>query len=217
MTNPFGAVLVSVLAVSAFAGCEQSVDDGATTQQSEARRVNIRTATLRTAAGATVARVLFTSFGSARALATITINEPGLRAGFHGMHIHANNDPANGDGCIADPAQPATTHFVSADGHWNPTAATHGAHAGDMPSPLVLADGTALLSFSNDIDLAASDLAGRAVILHDGLDNFGNIPVVTDPAAPGFANAYTPNSPAATTLTANTGNAGTRHACGLIQ
>ena len=34
---------------------------------------------------------------------------------FHGFHIHANNDPANGDGCVADPEGP-NTWFVSADG-----------------------------------------------------------------------------------------------------
>jgi superoxide dismutase, Cu-Zn family len=211
------AFLAGVFAVAGLVGCEASTDDGTATQQSSARRVTVRSATLRNAAGATVARVLFTSAGGTRALVTISINEPGLRDGFHGMHIHANNDPANGDGCIADPAQPVATHFVSADGHWNPTAVTHGEHAGDMPSPLVLADGSALLSFTNDLDLNAPDFVGRAVILHDGVDNFGNIPVVTDPAAPGFANGYTPNSPAAVTLTANTGNAGTRHGCGLIQ
>ena len=36
---------------------------------------------------------------------------------FHGFHIHANNDPANGQGCVADPAAAKSTWFVSADGH----------------------------------------------------------------------------------------------------
>jgi Cu-Zn family superoxide dismutase len=139
-----------------------------------------------------------------------TVNYPGIRAGFHGFHIHANDNPANGDGCIADPAQPANTHFVSADGHWNPTGATHGGHAGDMPSPLVLDNGTAFLGFTNQID-SLSDVVGRAVILHDGADNFGNIPL-------GAAlNQYTANAQDAITLTGNTGNAGNRIACGLIR
>ncbi len=56
-----------------------------------------------------------------------------------------------------------------------------------------------------------SDIVGRAVILHEGLDNHGNIPVGT------AANQYTPNSPDATTLTHNTGNAVSRIACGLIR
>src|SRR6185503_9289387 len=89
------AFLSTVFALSGAAGCAQTVDDGATAEQSQAR-VNIRSATLKNAAGATVARVLFTSVGGTRALVTISINEPGLRSGFHGMHIDANNDAANG-------------------------------------------------------------------------------------------------------------------------
>src|SRR3712207_3754678 len=36
---------------------------------------------------------------------------------FHGFHVHANNNPANGRGCVANPGQPSLTWFVSADGH----------------------------------------------------------------------------------------------------
>ena len=79
-----------------------------------------------------------------------------------------------------------------------------------MPSPLVLDDGSALLSFTNRID-PLSDAVGRAIILHEGLDNFGNIPVGTGPTQ------YTANSPDAITLTQNTGNAGNRIGCGVIQ
>jgi Cu-Zn family superoxide dismutase len=157
-----------------------------------------------------VSRVVFIPIGHGRVLVNITARFPGIRPGFHGYHIHANDNPANGDGCVADPAQPASTHFVSADGHWNPTGATHGEHAGDMPNVMVLDDGSAALSFINEID-PLSDIVGRAVILHEGVDNHGNIPVGT------AANQYTPNSPDATTLTQNTGNAGNRIGCGLIR
>jgi Cu-Zn family superoxide dismutase len=215
------AVLSFVLSLPLLVGCEQPAPDSSEVSSVEgaSKSALFKSATLKSAAGATVARVVFTKFGhGVRVLVTATINFPGIRAGFHGMHIHANDNAANGVGCVADPAQPANTHFVSADGHWNPTAVTHGAHAGDMPSPLVLADGSALLSFTNDIDLGAADFVGRAIILHEGLDNFGNIPLTPaggDPAA--FPNAYTPNSAAALTLTQNTGNAGNRIGCGLIQ
>ena len=219
MRNFTYGLLSIALTLPALAGCDQqSVEDPATSSQADLGRARVRTATLRNAGGAVVARVLFTGIGATRALVSVSINAPGIAADFHGMHIHANDNPANGEGCIADPAQPANTHFVAVDGHWNPTAATHGDHAGDMPSPLVLADGSAFLSFTNDIDLAASDFAGRAVILHEGKDNFGNIPVTPAGGNPAdFPNAYTPNSAAATTLTQNTGNAGNRIACGIIQ
>jgi Cu-Zn family superoxide dismutase len=129
---------------------------------------------------------------------------------FHGFHVHANADPSNGDGCIADPDAAPSTWFVSADGHLAAQGETHGNHQGDLPSPLVLADGTARLSFTTD-RIEPSLLRGRAVILHDRPDNFGNIPVGT------AANQYQPNSAAATDLTARTGNAGDRMACGLVR
>jgi superoxide dismutase, Cu-Zn family len=208
----FAPALLTVLPIAL--GCEATMPDpSAPAQVAEAELGSAnrpRTATLRNASGDVVARILFASVGGGKALVTATVNFPGLSAGFHGMHIHANDNPANGDGCIADPAQPANTHFVAVDGHWNPTAATHGAHAGDMPSPLVLADGSAVLSFVNQIN-PLSDLVNRAVILHQNADNFGNIPVGA------AANQYTPNSADATTLTANTGNAGNRVGCGIIQ
>lgn len=206
------ALLTMVVVLPLTVGCEAMTPDPSSPETTEAALGGgrIRSATLKSAAGSVVSRVIFTSIGNSRVLVNATVNFPGIRAGFHGYHIHANDNPANGDGCIADPAQAATTHFVSADGHWNPTAATHGAHAGDMPNVMVQADGSAFLSFTNQID-PLSDIVGRAVILHDGVDNHGNVPVGV------AANQYTANAPDATTLTQNTGNAGVRIACGLIQ
>ena len=51
---------------------------------------------------------------------------------------------------------------------------------------------------------SVADLAGRAVMIHAGPDNFGNVPVGT------ALNQYAANGTDATTLTANTGNAGGR-------
>ena len=128
---------------------------------------------------------------------------------FHGFHLHANADPANGQGCQADPDAPPTTWFGSADGHFSETVQDHGQHAGDLPSPLVMADGTARLAFSTDrIDPA--DLRGLAVILHDDPDNFGNVPVGDEPTD------YIEREEALA-LTARTGNAGDRMACGVVR
>jgi Cu-Zn family superoxide dismutase len=206
-------VMGLVMALPLALGCEPMTTDptaAAEGTQQSALHTRIRTAVLRNAAGTVVSRVVFTSIGGGKTLVSATVNFPGIRAGFHGYHIHGNDNPANGDGCVADPAMPANTHFVSADGHWNPTAATHGQHAGDMPNVMVLTDGSGFLSFTNQID-PLSDIVGRAVILHEGIDNHGNIPVGT------AANQYTANSPEAITLTQNTGNAGNRIGCGLIQ
>ena len=53
-------------------------------------------------------------------------------------------------------------------------------------------------------------LRGKAVVLHAGADNFGNVPVGAN------ADQYQPNAVDATNKTANTGNAGDRIACGVI-
>src|SRR5262249_26529468 len=124
-----------------------------------------------------------------------------------GIHIHANDDASNGEGCIADPMQPASTHFVSADGHYNPGGTTHGEHAGDMPALLITHEGNAWASFVTD-RFQSDEVVGRAVILHALSDNYGNVPAGTAP------DQYTPNSDTATDLTARTGNAGARFACG---
>jgi len=128
---------------------------------------------------------------------------------FHGFHIHANADPANGQGCVADPDAPRSTWFVSADGHLAADLQQHGQHQGDLPSPLVLADGTARLSFTTD-RIEPSMLRGRAVVLHADPDNFGNVPTGTGP------NQYVAGSTAAD-LTSRTGNAGDRVACGVVR
>lgn len=123
----------------------------------------------------------------------------GLTPGFHGFHVHAIGS------CIA----PA---FTSAGGHYNPGGATHASHAGDMPSLLVNSDGTGELRFKTDRYSVPDLLAGggTAVIIHGSADNFGNVPLGT------ASNQYTANSTDATTLTANTGNAGARVGCGEI-
>lgn len=207
-----GHSFLGFLIVLPLVGCGFTDPEGVEEvgQVEEADSSSSRTAVLRNARGATVGRVVFSPVGRGNVLVTTTVNFPGITDDFHGIHIHANDNPANGAGCIADPAQPANTHFVSADGHWNPTGGTHGHHAGDMPALLVQEDGSAVSSFLNAID-PLSDIVGRAIILHEGPDNHGNIPVGT------AANQYTANSPEAITLTNNTGNAGNRLACGIIR
>jgi Cu-Zn family superoxide dismutase len=122
-----------------------------------------------------------------------------LGPGFHGFHIHAVGS------CVA----PA---FTSAGSHYNPGGTTHAAHAGDMPSLLVNGDGTGQLRFVTDRFTIADLLGGTgtAVIIHASPDNFANVPLGS------ASSQYTANSADATTLTANTGNAGARVGCGEI-
>ncbi|HEX9259834.1 MAG TPA: superoxide dismutase family protein [Acidimicrobiales bacterium] len=115
---------------------------------------------------------------------------------FHGFHLHGNLD---GAGCVAP-------SFTSVGGHWaDATHATHADHLGDMPSLYVFDENgrskADVWFHTKRIDPAA--LVGRAVIVHAGPDNFANIP--------------TRYAPAPDTATLNTGDAGGRIACGVVQ
>ena len=168
-------------------------------------------ATLRLADGQRVGHVVF--YGDARTITTVSVTVRMPRrapaAGFHGLHVHANDDPANGSGCRAVAAEPPSTWFVSADGHLAEAGQAHGAHLGDLPPLLVTEQGRAYsASITDRLDVA--DVVGRAVVLHAGPDNLGNVPTGTG------ATQYTANSRDALSLTARTGNAGDRLACGVV-
>ena len=112
----------------------------------------------------------------------------GLKPGaVHGFHVHEKGDCSSGDG-------------MSTGGHFNPTGAPHGRaeagphHAGDMDNLVADADGTANV----DVHLAgvtlgggaATDIVGRALIVHAQPDDYSTQP---------------------------TGNSGARIACAVIQ
>ena len=159
-------------------------------------------ATLRNAAGETVGEVIFKGPGTYADRVEVKLNAtaaPNLGS-FHGFHIHATG--------ICDPAPSGASNvsFGSSGGHWNPTGANHGAHAGDLPSALLTATGQSYTEFETDrfnvTSLLDATGDGSAVVLHAGADNFANIP-----AAYGAPNA----------ATLATGDAGGRYACGVIQ
>jgi superoxide dismutase, Cu-Zn family len=120
----------------------------------------------------------------------------GLTPGFHGFHVHAVGQ------CVAP--------FTSAGGHYNPAGVGHGSHAGDMPSLLVLDDGSAEGQFSTDNFSIAElfDADGSAIIVHAGPDNFANIPTRYQSTTEGV---FGPDS-----ATLATGDAGARVACGVV-
>lgn len=168
----------------------------AETDEAEAKAV------LKNGAGGKVAKVTFEDDDDGVRVKVVPLDTP-LLAGFHGFHVHANDDPANGAGCVAP-------SFASADGHFKVSGQNHPSHNGDMPVLLVMADGTAEARFVTD-RFSVADIIGRAVIIHANPDNYANIPL----GAAG--DQYTANSAAATAATAATGNAGARTACGVIE
>ncbi len=150
-------------------------------------------ATLKDASGKEVGTATFTKSGDHL---VVTVEAKGLTPGFHGLHVHQVGK------CEGD--------FASAGGHLQVAGHTGHPSSGDLTSINVLQDGTGTLSTSTDAvtldDLKAD--GGRAVIIHAGADNFGNIP-----------NRYTlpDNAPVPDEQTMSTGDAGARVACGVLQ
>ena len=119
----------------------------------------------------------------------VTGNVSGLKAGAeHGFHIHETGDCSAADGS-------------SAGGHFNPSAAEHGAmdgaahHVGDMPNLVADAQGMAsvdgALSAQATLgDGGSNDILGRGLIIHADPDDYVSQP---------------------------TGNAGARLACAVIE
>ena len=110
----------------------------------------------------------------------------GLKPGPHGFHVHEKGDCSAAD-------------FASAGGHFNPHGQPHGDptmgahHAGDMP--LLVADANGLATAraelrSMTIGGGASDVVGKAVVVHADADDFRSQPA---------------------------GNSGARIACGVIK
>ena len=159
-------------------------------------------AVLRDVNGDTIGKIKFDGKGNGT---VVKVELKGVTAGlnsFHGLHLHAND--------TAGPCDPAAASgpFTNVGGHWNPNGATHGNHSGDLPSILVLDDGTASAR-SVTGRFNPGDIAGRAVILHGGLDNFANIPTRYVTGVPPVG------GPDAATLGA--GDAGPRIACGVVE
>lgn len=168
-------------------------------------------AVMKDASGKKVGVVTFRNVGKATQVVAVFRKNANVGAGFHGFHLHANNSPDAGTGCIADAKADPATWFLSADGHLAyEEGDAHGSHLGDMPSVFTLAGGKARLAFQID-KVPFNRLIGSAVMLHAGPDNFGNVPVGEAP------DQYTPNAAAASEKTAKTGNAGNRVACGVVK
>ena len=110
----------------------------------------------------------------------------GLAPGGHGFHIHEKGDCSSSDGASAG------GHFnPTSKPHGNPTAADH--HAGDMPALVADPQGNASLRAElapMSIGGGATDIIGKAVIVHKDSDDFTTQP---------------------------TGNSGARVACGVIR
>lgn len=143
---------------------------------------------LKDGSGASVGTATFTKDGNH---VQVTVEARGLTPGFHGLHVHQTGK------CEGD--------FTSAGGHLQVGAANAHPASGDLTSLQVRGDGTASLVTTTD-SVTLDQVKGKALIIHSGSDNFGNIP-------PRYSREGG-TGPDETTL--NTGDAGSRVACGVI-
>lgn len=109
--------------------------------------------------------------GEVKMMASFT----GLSKGEHAIHIHEKAD------CSADDA-------TSTGGHWNPTNEPHGKwgasegyHKGDIGNFTADADGNGTVEFSTaewciGCDDPNKNIVGKAVIVHQGTDDFTSQP-----------------------------------------
>jgi Cu-Zn family superoxide dismutase len=117
----------------------------------------------------------------------------GLPPGQHGFHVHENGDCGPGP-TAAGPIAPG----MAAGGHFDPerTNAHRGpegqGHLGDLPFLTVQADGKGVGEALAPRIKDAAQLRGKALVLHDGGDNYSDVP-------------------------APLGGGGDRIACGIIQ
>jgi len=99
----------------------------------------------------------------------------GLDEGEHAIHLHEKADCSSADG-------------KSTGGHWNPTYEQHGKwgsedgyHKGDIGNFMADADGNATVEFTTDewcigCDDENKNILGKAVIVHQGVDDFTSQP-----------------------------------------
>ncbi|MGI9164440.1 MAG: superoxide dismutase[Cu-Zn] [Mycobacterium sp.] len=143
------------------------------------------------------------------ATVTVQTSEPGkLAPGPHGLHFHTVGRCETNS---VAPAGGAPGDFLSAGGHFQgATPAAHPGHAGDLSSLQVRPDGTAMLVTTTSAFTREELLAGpgTAIIIHEGADNFANIP----------ADRYQQinGAPGPDESTLATGDGGKRVACGVI-
>ncbi|KAJ6927962.1 superoxide dismutase [Populus alba x Populus x berolinensis] len=120
---------------------------------------------------------------------TVNVRITGLTPGPHGFHLHEFGDTTNG--------------CMSTGAHFNPKKLTHGApedeirHAGDLGNIVANADGVAEATIvDSQIPLSGPNaVIGRALVVHELEDDLGK---------------------GGHELSATTGNAGGRLACGVV-
>jgi Cu-Zn family superoxide dismutase len=198
-------LVVPMIGVGSAAGSSRSEGDGDATGDATARMKDVD--------GDSVGVVRFESQKGGKVEVRAEVNGVVPRGQFHGFHLHTTGK------CNPNAVDPETKEkvpFFSAGGHFDPDSDIHSQHAGDFPVLLVMHNGQAQAKFLTDRFKLSQlfDKDGSAVIIHEGRDNYANIPATTDGQKryhSHLEDVFGPDS-----LTKATGDAGDRFACGVV-
>lgn len=203
------AVAAIAAPVVVLTGCSNSQTSneqtsGSSTTSAAAGQQAIK-AELKSADGKTVANATIDFTGGYATVTVETVAGGVLSPGSHGMHIHS---VGKCDANSVSPTGGAPGNFNSAGGHLQVGGHTGHPASGDLTPLNVRSDGTGKVVATTD-GFNAEDLKGpegSALIIHEGPDNFANIPQrYTHDGVPG---------PDAETLA--TGDSGPRVACAVL-
>ncbi len=172
LTLVFSAILV-------ITGCknDKKADDTSTpvetNQSTQNEEVKKLTVTIESKSGSDLSgNAVFTEENGQ---VTMTAIVDGLSEGLHAIHLHESADCSAQDGS-------------SAGGHWNPTKEKHGKwgdasgyHRGDIGNFKVDANGNGTITMTTDqwcinCDDQNKNIVGKAVVVHDGVDDFTSQP-----------------------------------------
>ncbi|MEZ0051946.1 Cu-Zn family superoxide dismutase [Mycobacterium sp. MAA66] len=208
MLNRTTAVAALLAApIAALAGCNsnQAATTTSPTASSTGAGAQATKVVLKSADGKPVANATI-DFADGYATVTVeTIAGGILSPGSHGMHIHSVGK------CEANSVAPTggpPSNFASAGGHLQVAGHTGHPASGDLTPLNVRADGSGKVVATTDAFIA-QDLKGpqgSALIIHQGSDNFANIP-------PRYSHNGVPGPDAETMAT---GDAGARVACAVL-
>ncbi len=172
-------VLVSILALVAFAGCgggekpepESASETNEAPDQNFTVEGNFAEAMIDGKSGSELTGMAI--FTEKAGEVTVTVDVEKAPAGIHAVHLHEFGDCSSPDG-------------KSAGGHWNPTGKDHGQwghdpfHLGDIGNLEVGEDGTGSLTLTTDQwELGTGgdrDIVGLGLVVHAGPDDFTSQP-----------------------------------------
>lgn len=180
-------VLIAAVAITAFVGCKNekkdmdkmdgmndSVQMDSATDQDAMKAVPIKVSvSMQPKSGSTAKGEI--SFTEENGMVKMEAKFKGLKPGTHAIHIHEKADCSAEDG-------------TSSGGHWNPTHQKHGKwgdtegyHKGDIGNFEADGDGNGSISMQTDEWCIGcgdenKDIVGKAVIVHDGKDDFTTQP-----------------------------------------